>query len=147
MPLKAIALAVALLAGQAHAGGWGALGGVGESLQRQAEMDAQLEAQKRLIELQHRHEMERMRYQYEMERQRQQAAPAVPAPSIPADEMERRRREVDALHPGWRILVQSPSYQNWVNNLAPEMRRRALSSEVSEFSHALGVYKREMKLD
>jgi hypothetical protein len=140
MPLKhKAAAALVAFAVAAHAGGWGALGGLGEALQQQGEQMQAIEAQKEMMERQHQMEMERLRYQNE-----RQQAPAA-APLLSPEELERRRLLVDRAHPGWRQLVSTPVYRAWVNNSPPEMQRLVRSVEAADVIYAISVFKRETR--
>jgi hypothetical protein len=145
-----------LLASSAHAGGaWGALGGLGDALQRQAELDRQAEAQKEMMLQQHELEMERMRYQFEMQRQaderarnnadRVQRKAAYEASRPAPEEVQRRLRALEHVHPDWRAIEASPSYQNWLNN-APQIDRLLPTWSEATWIYVFSTYKREMKI-
>jgi hypothetical protein len=118
-------------------------------MQSWGEEQQQLEAQKELIELQHRHEMERMQYQDELRRQADERARqpiASMAPRLSEEELQRRREQVERAHPGWVQLATSPTYKDWLNHASPNIRRLSASLDPADVIYVLSVYKREMRL-
>jgi hypothetical protein len=145
MQLRSIALCCAvLLASSAQAGGaWGgALGGLGDALQRQTELDQQAEEQKALILQQHNLEMERMRYQFEMQRQAQERATQQQAAQRAADDAA-ADRQVEAAHPGWRALVKTSEFHQWRQTQPASVQQLGASPRPQDAILMLDLFKRD----
>jgi hypothetical protein len=145
MQLKPLAFCcVILLASTAQAGGaWGgALGGLGDALQRQAELDQQADEQKELILQQHNLEMERMRYQFEMQRQAQERAAQQQAAQRAADDAA-AERQVEAAHPGWRAVVKTSEFHRWRQMQPASVQQLGASSRPQDAILMLDLFKRD----
>jgi hypothetical protein len=145
MQLKPLAFCCAmLLASSAQAGGaWGgALGGLGDALQRQAELDQQADEQKELILQQHQLEMERMRYQFEMQRQAQERTAHQQATQRAADDAA-AERQVEAAHPGWRALVKTSVFHQWRQTQPASVQRLGASPRAEDAILMLDLFKRD----
>jgi hypothetical protein len=134
----AIAFATPALAG----GAWGALGGMGDALQRQAELDSQAEAQKDLMRQQHQLEMERMRYEFEMRRQGQERAAQQQAAQRVADTTA-VDRQMEAAHLGWKAMVTASEFDRWPQMQPPSVQRLGASSRVEDAILMLDLFKRD----
>ena len=153
----ATTMAFCAAVGSASAGNWSeGIKAAAESLARQAErqsqMEAEYEAQRKLLELQHQLEMQRMDRHYELqERERQEAARRAAAARAsqqrpPPEEIQRRLAEVERAHPGWRRLTSTPSFENWVNNSPPYVRTLRASWEPADTINLITIFKREMNM-
>jgi hypothetical protein len=134
----AIAFATPALAG----GAWGALGGLGDALQRQAELDQQAEAQKELMLQRHQLEMERTRYEFEMQRQGQERAAQQQAAQQVADKAA-VDRQTEAAHPGWKAMVKTSEFDRWRQAQPGSVQRLGASSRVEDAILMLDLFKRD----
>jgi hypothetical protein len=123
-------------------GGLGALGGLGDAMQRQAEMDSEAEAQKQLILQRHELEMERMRRDYEMQRQAQERSAQQQAARRAAEDAAADRR-VDAAHPGWRTMVKTRAFREWTQAQPASVQRLGASQRPEDAILMLDLYKRD----
>jgi hypothetical protein len=120
----------------------GALGGLGDALQRQAKLDRQAEAQKELMLQQHQLEMERMRYEFEMQRQRHERAAQQQAAQQVADRAA-VDRQMEAAHGGWKAMVKTSEFDRWRQAQPGSVQRVAASSRVEDAILMLDLFERD----
>lgn len=129
-----------LVASQVHA--QGAMGGIGEAMQRIGSQMQDYGAQRELIELQHRQEMERIHAQQQFELDRMQRERQAQA------EQQRQERtgsekQVEAAHPGWVQITRSKEFNQWSRRQPASVQALGASDRPSDAILMLDLFKRD----
>lgn len=138
--VRALAGAALLVAAQVQA--QGAMGGVGEAMQRIGSQMQDYAAQRELIELQHRQEMERIHAQQQFELERMQRERQAQAEQQ-RQEKASAERQIETAHPGWNKIVRSPEFGQWERQQPASVQALAASDRPADAILMIDLFKRD----
>jgi hypothetical protein len=144
-----LAVALAFFSFAVHAQWGGALQGLGEGLQRWAEM----EQQRQQMRQQHEFEMQRIEREHELRMQqldredqrRRELQRAEHERQARAEQQAgaSERHKVEAAHPGWLQTVRSDDFRQWMGRQPGSVQNLAASPRADDAILLIDLYKRD----
>lgn len=125
-----------------------------DSMSRQSEMDASYKAQRESIILQHELEMKRIERDHELQNRRQQEMLRQQSEQAKRDDEAASKRsqlegiaKVDRTYPGWRTIVKTNRFSDWMNKQPTGIKNLANSTNPDDAILLLMIYFRDQDVE